>query len=231
MRWRALANRGLRKLGLELVPYSQLIDRLTEVCDGQDEFFFVQIGANDGVKFDELFRFVTSRPSRGLVVEPLTYYFNRLKQHYGPFPEIQPVNVALHAERRTAKIYYADPGRLEDLPEWAEGIGSLDPEHHKRSGLPSDSIVSQEVPCVCFMELLERYDVRNVDFLQLDVEGYDAEVLRMIDFARIKPRLIKYERVCLSRAEQRAAEQLLRHAGYRLVKEKTDNLAVLAAAA
>lgn len=231
MRWRAIVNKGLRKVGLELAPYSQLIDRLQELCEPQEDFFFVQIGANDGVKFDELYRFVTSRRSRGLVVEPLTYYYERLRRHYAPFPEIQPVNVALHSECSTAKIYYADPDRLEQLPEWAEGIGSLNPEHHKRSGLPSECIVSQEVPCVGFMDLLQRYDVDRVDFLQVDVEGYDAEVLRMIDFARIKPRVIKYERVCLSRADQLAASRLLQQAGYRVVKEKTDNLAILGTAA
>ncbi len=38
-------------------------------------FSFIQIGANDGVSFDSLYDMVLQRKSKGVVVEPLSDYF------------------------------------------------------------------------------------------------------------------------------------------------------------
>lgn len=49
------------------------------------------------------------------------------------------------------------------------------------------------VPAHTLSDVLDRYDVRSVDLLSLDVEGYEAKVLNGIDFARHRPRLMLIE--------------------------------------
>jgi hypothetical protein len=41
--------------------------------------------------------------------------------------------------------------------------------------------------------LLNKHNVKKIDLLQIDVEGYDGELLVGIDFSKIKPRYIRYE--------------------------------------
>ena len=45
-------------------------------------------------------------------------------------------------------------------------------------GIPAEFMIQEEADGVTLMELLQRYDVRSVDLLQIDVEGYEHEVLR-----------------------------------------------------
>ena len=48
------------------------------------------------------------------------------------------------------------------------------------------------------------------------MEGFDYEVLKMIDFTTIKPSIIKYEFVNLSHEDQYASKALLKQYGYYL---------------
>jgi len=59
-------------------------------------FFFVQIGANDGVFCDPIRNFVTRNRVAGIVVEPLKDYFRKLSENYRDYPMVKPVNVAIH---------------------------------------------------------------------------------------------------------------------------------------
>ena len=36
-------------------------------------------------------------------------------------------------------------------------------------------------------------DDKTIDLLQIDVEGYDYEIIKMIDFERVKPLIIHFE--------------------------------------
>ena len=49
------------------------------------------------------------------------------------------------------------------------------------------------VQCIAFDTLLYRHEVRQIDLLQVDVEGYDFEIIKLVNFHRIRPNLIRYE--------------------------------------
>ena len=56
---------------------------LNEFIDNSDNNFFVlQIGANDGKMADPVYKFVKLYKWRGLFVEPVTYLFERLVENY-----------------------------------------------------------------------------------------------------------------------------------------------------
>ena len=88
-------NKILRKIGYEIVRYSRFPSVLKQELKNDPDFFFVQIGANDGVRFDNLYNFVTNNNCKGLVVEPIKDYFERLALNYRDYPDIIPVNVAV----------------------------------------------------------------------------------------------------------------------------------------
>lgn len=219
-------NKLLRRYGYEINEVNRFEELLISQYEKSPDFFFVQVGANDGIKFDDLYGFTSKKQCSGIVIEPLGVYFEKLKQNYAGHPNITAVNLAIHASKKRAEIHYPDPGRSNELPEWAQGIGSLDKEHHKKSKTPSEYITTEEVNCIHLMDLLAEHQVEKIDLLQVDVEGYDAEVIRMIDFKKVQPALIKYEHQSLDRGEQRNITKLLTSQRYAVFKQGTDTIAV-----
>ena len=62
--------------------------------------------------------------------------------------------------------------------------------------------------------------------MEVDVEGYDAEVIRMIDFTKLQPALITYEHQSLGRGEQRNIAKLLTSQHHGVFKQSNDTIAV-----
>jgi hypothetical protein len=71
-----------------------------------------------------------------------------------------------------------------------------------------------EVPCLTFDALLEKHRVQRVDFLNIDAEQNDFEILSMIDFTRWRPNIICVETSEFTDEQEMRANQLLRLAGY-----------------
>jgi len=52
---------------------------------------------------------------------------------------------------------------------------------------------SHEVSTIVLKDLIKKKGIENIDFLKIDVEGYDLNVLRGFDFSKLKPRIIMCE--------------------------------------
>jgi FkbM family methyltransferase len=153
-------------------------------------FFFIQIGANNGRRFDPLFELVNAYNLSGLAVEPVAEYFAELKENYKK-SRVIPVNNAIYFKKCDVTINRVVND--ESLPEWAKGIASLDPNHHKKSGIEKKFITQEVVKAITFTDLLDEYKVANVDVLMIDTEGFDKEIVKMIPFERISPKIIQFE--------------------------------------
>jgi FkbM family methyltransferase len=156
------------------------------------EFFFVQVGACDGVSFDGLYEFVIRNQLKGIVIEPLPDLYEELKTNYAKLPLVVPLNIALHRTAKELDMYRVATG-VEGVPEWAKGSSSLDPDHLKRANIRPDAIISQKVKCISWKELIDQNKIRRIDYLQIDTEGYDYEIMSMLDFAAVRPAVIKFE--------------------------------------
>lgn len=189
---------------------------------------FVQIGANDGHSADPLYEFVTFHHERvrGLVVEPVKDYFDELVQTYRAYPNIVPVRAAIHRTMKEMTIYRPRPGK-----RLRKGIASFNPEHHKRCGIDPADMLAEKVRCTTLDELLDEHGIRQLDVLQIDTEGYDAEIVRGIDFNRVRPGIIRFEQGfranLMTPATHRELSRLLHAQGYELVIERRDTTAYL----
>ncbi|MCX8086127.1 MAG: FkbM family methyltransferase [Rhodocyclaceae bacterium] len=186
---------------------------------------FVQIGANDGRRFDNLYNIVTAQRLPGIVIEPLADVFEELVRNYRPYPEVVPVRYAIHPSAESVPIFRVAPDRLGKYPDWAAGIASLDPEHYRRSKIEPEDIIAEMVPAMPLMPLLDRYSAIDANILQIDTEGFDADILAMIDFSRFHPALIKFEHRHLGEEKFSAAINLLQKNGYRLKNAGSDMIA------
>jgi FkbM family methyltransferase len=191
--------------------------------------FFVEIGSNDGEQHDHLRPLILAREWRGLMVEPVPYVFERLRQNYGELDRVTLVNVAIADRDGELPFFHlreAGPEERESLPHWYHGTGSFSREavlgHAKDIPDVEERLVTTTVPCVTFDSLRARYEVERVDLLLVDTEGYDWELLRGIDLQGVRPRLVIYEHFHLDPDDR--AEALARFAelGYETLEEGFD---------
>ena len=88
-------------------------------------------------------------------------------------------------------------------------------------------MTSTVADAMTFTDLLDRYDVQPADLLQIDVEAFDVEILKMFPFARLERILMLYEHHLLDALQQADAVGLLHGHGYDTFVEGEDTVAIL----
>lgn len=140
---------------------------------------FVQIGANDGETSDSVHPFVKQGVLKSVLVEPIPTVFQKLSAFYQGVVNVSLVNAALAKKNGRAVIYAVrDAGRWAGSV-WASQLASFDRAHLRRHGIADDEIAETTVECLDFPTLMKRHEIERIDVLQIDVEGFDAEVVRM----------------------------------------------------
>lgn len=201
----------------------------------------LQVGANDGKTNDPVFRFFTNYGWSGILVEPQPDVFEQgLAKTYAGNPNVILENVAIGKAAGQLPFYRVAVSKAR----WATGLSSFDRknlEAHIDNGyvlrqaqqegvrIPENRdewIETVTVPTRTVDELLAKHRVSKLDVVCIDVEGYDFEVLKLVDLARLAPEVVFFESKNLSDADFIAVKALLKAAGYRLFWEKGDTLAI-----
>jgi FkbM family methyltransferase len=218
-------KRPLPKCGEEI----NLLDlAVRSSLSSADRFFVLQIGANDGSMDDPIHSFIVRHNLDGLLVEPLPDCFERLCMNYADQPQLLFENCAISdqdGERDLYRLVQDNP-----FPPRAQGLASFDQKvliEHKRF-LPDieQYIEVVKVPTMTPKSLFEKHNVTKVDLLQVDSEGYDYEIIKMILDTNIFPKIINYEHIHLSRKDQVNCRRLLMSKGFRFAQSERDTLAV-----
>ena len=183
------------------------------------EFTFLEIGANDGVCNDPIRPYVAKYHWSGVLVEPQREAFQALCANYSGETQLRFENVAISARAGSQLFYSVDrtrPGMNDQTDQLASFMREVVMSHCKYIPGLADALVTEEVPCMTFSELLSKHDLRRLDLLQIDTEGYDYEIIKTIDFGKVKPRIIHYEHIHLKAADREACIKLLVGEGYQI---------------
>jgi hypothetical protein len=70
------------------------------------------------------------------------------------------------------------------------------------------------------------YFSNHIDFIQIDTEGFDAEVIKMLDFSYLRPKILKFENVSLSKNDMIDVKKIIYRNSYYLFNEGNDSIAV-----
>jgi len=142
----------------------------------------VQIGTNNGNDHvRDLCRQI--KPSFVLLVEPFTFHHAAIKKNYAGIPNIAYEHVAITPEcKESIALYFADRDGPMSGPTRSYEVTSIIPEHLIKHGYSPSELKSITVPCKTMPQLFDTYGIKHIDYLFLDVEGIDFEVLKSIDF-------------------------------------------------
>ena len=190
--------------------------------------FFVQVGSNDGLKLDPLRPHILARQWSGIMIEPLPYVFQQLAGVYGDHPRITLENVAVADHDGAAELFYIPESEDPSLPNWYDALGTFRKDvllkHTEFIPDIAGRIASTEVPCLTFDSICARNDVATIDLVQMDTEGYDFEVIKLIDLDRYRPKLLMFEHLHLAPADYEACLRRLRSHGYEDISDTMDTV-------
>jgi FkbM family methyltransferase len=205
-------------------------DSLVETGRSGSDIVVLQIGANDGEQSDPVAWFIRKHRWRAVLVEPVPSIFENLRRNYAGCSGLTFVNAAVSDKDEIRPFFYLDDPANE-LPAWAHGLGSFLEEEVVSHEIPGREVRRYlrriDVPCHSLSSLLAQHDIRRVDVLIIDAQGYDHHIVKQIPFDRIKPRLIVYEHILLAAEDRRACDERLRAHGYTLESDQWDVLGTL----
>lgn len=225
----------LRYFGFDLVRYQPTPVRPINILDlavratsaDNSDFFFVQIGANDGIRHDPLRELVQELGLKGLLVEPLPDIFEDLKHNYASEPQLMFKNAAVSSGEETIELarFRSDVPGDDSLHSLASAEVDRIRQLAYAHGL-EDYVEHVEVPCVTFETLIDEFDVDRVDMLVIDVEGHEWELLQAAFDTGLRPKIIFIEFLHLSFADRLDAEAALTKHGYAIAYSGIDLVAL-----
>jgi FkbM family methyltransferase len=187
------------------LSYTQNLEdyHLSLALAGQSSGFYIDVGAGHPVADNVSFWFY-ERGWRGIVVEPQEKLASQYKH-------VRPRDICMTAliGAKTGEVEFYQFDRLHGLSttvrELAEGGQKFgDPYRVSRKRV------------ITLAELCSQHQVGQIDFLKIDVEGAEGEVLSGNDWGRYRPKIVVAEAVVLDdgRRSWEAWEPLLLKNGY-----------------
>lgn len=187
---------------------------------------FIQLGANRGkTDSDIMWWLVPEKGWNGIFVEPLPDAFELLKEHYVYLTDSFFEQVAVIGDEKYKKhvihsIRHPGDPATRGFPIRSIGI-------HRSAGLGTGSSVCDvrpggiNVPAMTLMELLEKYNLKGVEFdlLQIDVEHSDWDILTSTDFNVALPKIIRVETIHMCADQKKSLRKHLGNFDYEEIED------------
>lgn len=156
-----------------------------------DGGFFVEAGANDGYTQSNTYYLERFRGWSGVLVEPVEALWRRCRRER---PRSTVVRCALVASGGDGDTVPMLTSNLTSLVRGAMKSDASDREHAARGAAVQEIAVGETVvPARTLTSVLDGAGATRVDFLSLDVEGYERQALEGLDLDRYRPTYILVE--------------------------------------
>ena len=182
-----------------------------------DNIFFLEIGAYNGKDFDGLYKYTTLNNWTGIFVEPIPKYFQQLQLNFKNIENKFFENSAITEENGEFKIKL-----INHKEKWAKGSSSLTTNDNTEKY----GYTEQTINGITFDALVLKYDIKKIDVLQIDTEGYDLIVLSQI-IPKFLPKFIKVEQRHLKGGDKTKMKNLLTKCGYKYKRVGLDYICLL----
>ncbi len=157
------------------------IDKLLKTLFEEKKInYLIQIGANDGERFDILNYYIKKYQTKCLLVEPIKENFEKLKKNYENCSFVSFDNCAISVNNEITHLYKISSKYIKNYNNHIPGITSFDKKHLLKHGVKNHHIISENVKSVSMENLISKHNLKSFDLLFVDAEGYDAKIV--IDF-------------------------------------------------
>ena len=162
-----------------------------------NDFGLVVLGAHSGTHNKELIK--SYKNQNILLVEPVPYNYEILEKEYEFDSNIFICNNGIIDIAKKDNFYFVKKSSISKLGKhWASGIGSFDKQHilnhrSKRFKIENTDINEIKIEFITFDKLVEKYSIKSIDKLQIDVEGAEYEILKTINLKNTKINQILFE--------------------------------------
>jgi FkbM family methyltransferase len=176
---------ALQKIGcgfLSSVGLEHVDMQLVTILKWKKNGFFVEAGANDGIRQSNTYYLEKVLRWNGLLVEPIPAQAKKCRKNRSNSHVVNAALVRHNYPNETVCIEMADLMSVVN----DGNIESAMVESHVARGREVQQLEKQDsidIKAATLTELLKDLEVGHVDFFSLDVEGYEIEVLRGIDFS------------------------------------------------
>lgn len=182
---------------------------------------FVQVGANDGITADHLFPFSSSGRWRGVLIEPAPGPFQRLLDSYRGVEGLQFLRLAISDSKGRFPFYFVEGE--DGLSSFSlETILAHSPKYDDLPGM----IREIEVEADTLDSVCDRTGIAEPHVVAIDTEGTDDLVLKGFSLKERRPLLVLFEHCHLSAERSAALRDRLVAAGYRIIHDRHDALAI-----
>lgn len=151
---------------------------------------YIEIGAHDGIQFSNTFFFEQLGWS-GMCIEPIAEIFEKLRTNRNE--KCICIQGAISDSNGQAPFLY-----IKGFNDTLSGlINKYDPRHVRRINIEGHinncEFITRTVECFHLNDLLEKYGMHHIDYLSIDIEGGELDVLRSIDYTKVDIDVITVE--------------------------------------
>lgn len=155
-----------------------------------------------------------------LLIEPLSFHNESIQSCYAAYQDkLRIENIVIsNIEIPYIKLWY----HPNDLKHRNAGeLASLNKEHSTRirSQYSKEDLSYTECPNLTINQLFDKYNLKNIDILYIDTEGFDDLIIYNINFNKYNINTIYYENLHIDRYKLRS---FLREMKYQ-IEENTEN--------
>ncbi|WP_413175951.1 FkbM family methyltransferase [Anabaena azotica] len=187
---------------------------------------FVQVGACDGITGDPVHHLIKQSQIKSVLIEPMEQSFLKLQQAYANIPNVITYQAAVAQQDGNATIFTVkDCDRWRDF-KWATQWSSFNKSHLIKHKVREEEIEEITVPTVTLSTLISHFNLGNIDFLMIDTEGFDAEIVKMSLLLPTVPECIYFEHAHLDPQTRIDLQQELKNHNYVWVYDKLNTLAI-----
>jgi len=188
---------------IDTIDETSRTNLIKKVFKNDSKPFFIEIGANDGVKNDPNYKLMRQIKPFGILVEPIESMFRRLKKNYKHNPKMEFDNVVISDTNGTVNFHLAYRTTCSSLLKKA----TLDHGYYN----------TIEVESLTWKSFVEKHDVEHITMLHLDTEGFDHNIINQVLELGSLPKILEYEDNSLySKEESLYNIKKLQGAGYKL---------------
>ena len=188
---------------------------------GKTDGVFLEAGANDPQLLSQTY-LLEKRGWTGILIEPVPKCCEALRRVRTRSHIFQN---ALGSPQHRGMLRLRVPFGCSELTHavaddgaTASDIEAVSSIAERRQGASKDDEII-EAPFITIDEALRRARVDRLDFLSLDLEGFELPALQGLDFARVRPRVVIIE----DRLESLSRHRFMLQRGYSLVRRNGSN--------